>query len=197
MSAEDDVEIRIGDNGHPILDQFSEEGFVDLVFRIVDRASNEREHRLHLAACHDGHTVGFDVHVGSGLRGGFDDDVELIAEHVYRDAVRFMRCGPESDRLMTVLAELYGLPHEARKMVDSFGFTAILLHKDGIDMSAEPTKIKIFGNDGEDSSEDDYFESFFNLHLGAGFVFWNEKDSDYRAPLIAGLSVKAAGDAGT
>ena len=81
-------------------------------------------------------------------------------------------------------------------MVDSFGFTAILLHEDGIDMNSEPAKIKIFGNDGEDSSEDDYFESFFNLHLGDGFVFWNEKDSDYRAPLIAGLSVKAAGDAG-
>jgi len=35
----------------------------------------------------------------------------------------------------------------------------------------------------------EYFESFFNRDLASGFVFWNEKDPDYRTPLIRGLSI--------
>lgn len=38
-------------------------------------------------------------------------------------------------------------------------------------------------------AEDPYFESFFHLRLADRVVFWNEKDPDDRASLIAGLSV--------
>lgn len=52
----------------------------------------------------------------------------------------------------------------------------------------EPVKIKLFGNDRETDSEDDYYESFFNLDLPNGLVFWNEKDQEYREPLVRSLS---------
>ena len=55
-------------------------------------------------------------------------------------------------------------------------------------MTKEPIKIKIFGKDSENDLENDYYESFFNLDLANGFVFWNEKDEEYREPLIRGLS---------
>jgi hypothetical protein len=190
MEDDEQIEIRLAENGDPIFDQSSEEGFVDCTFRIVSDQSDDREHRLHLSASHEGETVGFDVVVMKGIRGAFDDDMDLISDHVYRKGVRFVRSGPESDRLLTVLAGLYGLSGGARRMVDTFTFTAIALHQDDIDMETEPIKIKLFGNDGEDGSEEDYFESFFNLALADGFVFWNEKDSDYRHALIRGLSTE-------
>lgn len=188
MDHEKQLEVALAENGDLILDQFSEEGFIDCTFRIVNQVSSERQHRFHLTACHDGETVGFDVVVVKGIRGAFDREMELISDHVYRNGVRFLRSGPESDRLMTVLAALYALPAKARRMVDSFSFVGIALHHDDVDMESEPIKIKLFGNDGEDMVEDDYFESFFNLDLSSGFVFWNEKDPDYRDPLIRGLS---------
>lgn len=55
-------------------------------------------------------------------------------------------------------------------------------------MKSEPVKIKIFGNDSDNSFENDYYESFFNLDLKNGLVFWNEKDQDYREALIRSLS---------
>jgi hypothetical protein len=193
MESDEPTTIKLAPDGYPILDQFSEAGFVDCAFRIVNLVSSDREHRFHLAASHVGEPVGFDVVVVKGIRGGFDDEMDLIADHVYRGGVRFLRSGPESDRLVTALATLYGLAAQPRTMVDTFSFTGIALHKDDVDMETQPIKIKLFGNDGDDVPEDAYFESFFNLVLVEGFVYWNEKDPDYRAALIGGLSVPSDG----
>jgi len=188
MEVDGQIKITLTRNGDPILDQFSADGFVDCSFRIMDHVSGEDEHRFHLSASHGNQVVGFDVVVMKGIRGGMDNEMKLIPDHVYRGGIHFLRSGPESDRLMTVLATLYGLPTEARRMVDSFSFTGIALHTDDVDMEIAPIKIKLFGNDGKDVPEDDYFESFFNLLMVEGFVFWNEKDPDYRRALICGLS---------
>lgn len=67
-------------------------------------------------------------------------------------------------------------------------FTAIALHQEPLEMEQQLVKIKIFGRDGDPFDEQAYYESFFNLDLKEGFVFWNEKDPDYRKPLIQGLS---------
>lgn len=187
MAGVGDVDVKLASDGTPIFDQFSADGFVDCTFRITSRTSNEQEHRLHLSASHHGTRVGFDVVVIKGIRGAFDKDMQQISGHIYQDGVRFLRSGPESDCLMTELAKLYGLPPRFRKMVDSFDFTALALHQDDIDMESQPIKLKLFGND-EDSPED-YFESFFHLALSDGFVFWNEKDLDYREALLRGLSI--------
>ena len=55
-------------------------------------------------------------------------------------------------------------------------------------MTTEPVKLKLFGRDRPSDQEDDYYESFFNLDLKNMFVFWNEKDQEYRAPLLRALS---------
>ena len=91
---------------------------------------------------------------------------------------------------MTALAALYGVPAPNLRMVDAISFTGIALQQDDVDMESGPIKIKLFGrNSDEEIERDEYFESFFNLGLTSGFVFWNEKDPDYRVPLIRGLSV--------
>lgn len=82
----------------------------------------------------------------------------------------------------------YGQKGSKRQMKLEETFTAIALHQGSIDMEREPVKIKIFGHDGEPIDEDVYNESFFNLDLKGGFVFWNEKDPGYRETLIRGLT---------
>ena len=193
MDNEESVTIAFAENGDPILDQFSEDGFIDCTFRILNLVSNESAHKFHLAAWHEGESVGFDVVVVKGIRGALDNEMNLISNHVYRGGVTFLRSGPESDRLIEALAALYALSGKDRRMVDSFSFTGIALHYDDVDMESEPIKIKLFGNDGEDMGEDEYFESFFNLNLSSRLVFWNEKDPDYRDALIRGLSSVESG----
>lgn len=174
--------------GRPLLTQFSEEGFVDCVFRIENLAETPRTYRFHLGASHEGAELGFDVEVVKNIQGGLDGDMKLLEEHVYRKGVTFYRSGPDSDRLLYRLAALYQLDPVDRTMQQSEPYTAIALHQGPLDMANEPVKLKIFGRDKDTDSEDEYNESFFNLDLSNGFVYWNEKDPDYREPLITALS---------
>lgn len=128
------------------------------------------------------------VAVVKEIKAGFDSDMNLIQNHVYSQGVRFIRSGEESDRLITSLAELYGFSVGKLNMVDGESFTAIALHQGEINMEQQPIKIKLFGRDSDKDSEDEYYESFFNVDLKNRLVFWNEKDQEYRIPLIKGIS---------
>jgi len=182
------MELRVDPQGNPIIEQFSEDGFIDCVLKISNLEETNKNYKFHLAASHEGEVLGMNVEVVKGIKGGFDSETSLIQEHVYKKGVVFRRSGVESDRLIMVLAKLYGFKNKKLKMVQEESFTGIALHQGEINMAAEPIKIKIFGKDSETDLENDYCESFFNIDLANGFVYWNEKDQEYREPLIRGLS---------
>jgi hypothetical protein len=175
-------------SGNPILTQYSEEGFVDCVLRIVDLTETSTQYRFHIQASLDGELVGMNVVVIKNIQGGFDSEMNLKKENVYRHGVTFYRAGSESDRLISALALKYGGEKKALVMVNEESYTAIALHQGELNMEVEPIKLKIFGRDSEPIDEDAYYESFFNLDLKNRLIFWNEKDPDYRKPLIKGLS---------
>jgi hypothetical protein len=177
-------------DGNPILHQLCEEGFVDLTFKIRNLVKEDRHYRFQLVASYDDCKVGMDVLLVKGIQGGFDSNMELVKKHVYREGVYFIRSGLESDRLIAALGELYGAPTTPCKMIDKETFTAIALHQGSLDMENEPVKLKLFGRDFEPFDENAYYESFFNIDLVNGFVYWNEKDPDYRRPLLEALTVK-------
>jgi hypothetical protein len=179
---------RFDESGNPVLEQFSEEGFVDCVLRIADLVESEEFYSFHLSAVSENGVLGMDVAVRKDINAGFDAEMNLAKGRVYRNGVIFIRSGEESDRLIARLASLYGLPDGERRMVAQETFTAIALHQGEIDLRAQAVKIKIFGRDQEPIDEEAYNESFFNLDLTNGFVFWNEKDQEYREPLIRGLT---------
>ncbi len=185
------MQLKVDKLGLPILDQFSDDGFVDCIFQVKNLIREDDQYRFHLASSFNGEIVGFNVCVVKGIKAAFnenDENMELIKEHVYYQGVEFIRSGDESDRLIRVIAQLYELELQSTRMVDSISFTAIALHQGEIDVETDAVKIKLFGNDAETDSEDDYFESFLNLHFSDGLVAWNEKDQDYREPLLRSLS---------
>lgn len=180
--------MKIDRSGNPILTQYSEEGFVDCVLRIIDLTETSTQYRFRMQASLDGELVGMNVVVIKNIQGGFDSEMNLKKENVYRHGVTFYRAGPESDRLISALALKYGGEKKTLRMVNEESFTAIALHQGELNMEVEPIKLKIFGRDSEPLDEDAYYESFFNLDLKNRLIFWNEKDPDYRKPLIKGLS---------
>jgi hypothetical protein len=115
--------------------------------------------------------------------------MDLIKSHVYRRGVQFERSGPESDRLVQLLATFYGAARGPLKMVDTETFTAIVLEQGEIDLMQQRIRVKLFGRDAVEFAEDDYYESFLKIDLEDGFVMWSEKDTDYRKPLLRALGV--------
>ena len=180
--------IKTDQSGMPILDQFSEEGFFDCVFRIVELTEQDGTVTLILRATSNGTSVGFGAMVRRDIRAGLDADSNLVKDHVYRRGVFFFRTGPESDRLMTAFARAYGDETPSKVMIEKEEFTVIALAQGDLDILSEPARMKIFGNDGPADSEDDYYESFFNLDIPGGYAYWNEKDPEYRGPLLRSMT---------
>lgn len=178
----------VNDEGLPILDQFSDEGFVDCIFRVDGLKSDADFYYFNLLASHDGERVGFAVKLVKSIGPGFDADMNLIGDHVYRQGVSFRSLGAISDALIAKLAVLYGMPAPGLRMVGEETFTAIALQQADTELDRNAVRLKLFGRDGEPFEEDDYYESFFHVDLPNGTAAWNEKDSDYRAPLINALS---------
>jgi hypothetical protein len=188
------VDYQLSEEGLPILDQFTEGTVVDCFFEIVERVESAEHFELQLRASHNGSPVGMNVWVRRGIQGVLDADKKPIAEHVYRQGVRFSRTGPESDRLISAVAQLYGLPAAPLRMVPTIAFTAIAVHRAGqVDMEKDPIKLKLFGHDGPEEPAERFFESFLELDLTNGFAYWTEKDGAYRAPLLKGLALPDGG----
>jgi len=181
-------QMKTDNQGNPILTQYSEEGFIDCVFRITDLVETGEIYRFRMTASYEGETVGMEATVVKGIQAGMDAEMALIKEHIYRQGVILSRTGPESDRLIRALFAMYGQKMNGFQMVQSESFTAIALHEGAIDMAKEPIRLKLFGRDRPTDHEDDYYESFFNLDLKNKIVFWNEKDQEYRVPLLRALS---------
>lgn len=176
-------------DGLPVLDQFSEEGFVDLTFQVANLKEEGDYYRFDLTASHSGQIVGMSAIVRKDVNGGFDGNMDLVSDNVYRCGVSFFRSGPESDRLIAAISTLYGFHNPSLKMVAEETFTAIALHQGPLDLRNEPVRLKLFGNDSDAVDENSYYESFFNVDLAGGLAYWNEKDPDYRQPLLEALSI--------
>lgn len=177
--------------GRPYLTQYSDDGFIDCVFRIMNLTETKTSYKFHMTSSFNGEILGLNAEVIKSMEGGLDNDMHLIQEHVYRAGVILFRSGIESDNLLNSLSHLYQLPFKKQhKMREVESFTAIALHQGNLNMREEQVRIKIFGRDDEEQYDldQDYNESFFNLDLKNGFVYWNEKDESYRESLINGLS---------
>lgn len=183
--------MKMDSEGRPYLTQFSEDGFIDCVFRIMNLTETKTSYKFHMTSSFNGEILGLNAEVIKSMEGSLDNDMHLIQEHVYRAGVILSRSGIESDNLLNSLSHLYQLPFKKQyKMREVEPFTAIALHQGNLNMREEQIRIKIFGRDDEEQYDldKDYNESFFNLDIKNGFVYWNEKDESYRESLINGLS---------
>ena len=179
--------MKTGAHGNPILAQFSEDGFVDCVLKVVDLVETKTHYRFRAIASYNDELVALNVAVVKDIQAGLDSEMKLNQEHVYSKGVVFSRSGAESDRLISAIAAMYGEEKTNLKMTTEESYTAIALHQRPFNMADEPVKIKLFGHDAP-YDEAQYYESFFNLDLKSRLIFWNEKGQEYRKPLVRGLS---------
>jgi hypothetical protein len=129
-----------------------------------------------------GRKVSLEIYLGAGWRSGqLDAEVPLTT---YRGSVSYRSVGAESDLLLHVIDEIYGTKQSPQAMNKATEFTAISLGGDPRNLAKEPTKIKLFF---ESNAEDQYAELFTNIDLKARKLYINEKDEEYRAPIVRAL----------
>ena len=177
----------LDENNLPILTQFSEEGFVDCIFKVDELRQDNEFYYFNLLASHNGKTVGVGVKLVKKVKPGFDKDMNLIKDHVYYRGVSFRSLGAISDELITSISNLYGFTNSELSMVEAETYTAIALQDKDTDLEIHSVRFKIFGRDQEPFIEENYYESFLNIDLKNEFVSWNEKDPDYREALVRAL----------
>lgn len=173
----------------PSINQPTEEDFVDLTFKLVAwKEMPDKTVEFEIKGTYKGEAVGLKAVLKSNLVPGIKNGSEIAKGAAVKEGLTFVSSGSESDRLISALAELYGAKKKI-KMVPEFKFTIFPLEEGPIDFAKRSIRLKLFGNDeGTDQElEEKYFESFFNIDKPNGIVQWNEKDSEYRAPLINSL----------
>jgi len=169
-------EIQTDDKGLPILDQFSNEDFVDLCFRIRDMKKTENALSFHMEASWHGEAVGVDVHFPEGIQGNLDGDRPLR-----RSGVVFSRSGAGSDRLVAAIAELYRMEIPVKRMVERESYELIEMDT-GHSAPEHESSMQLLGNAG--GSDQDGYEIFLVTDTQNGLVFWKEKSHESREPLL-------------
>jgi hypothetical protein len=161
----------------------SEEGFHDLVFYIQEhKCLDDGTQIIRASGVHDGQPVGFEVLLGPNWESGsLSKDIPLVT---YRGVVTYRSVGVESDFFLQLLDALYGVRLKPKGMREETKFTGISLEGDPRDLSKGGVKIKLFY---ESEAEDRYAELYTNIDLDSRRLYFNEKDPDYRAPVIRAL----------
>jgi hypothetical protein len=167
----------------PEITSESDQNFHDLVFQLDAQTKNGNgERQLRCYGLYRGKRVGFDValrpswkaiSLGSNLPKSYQGSVELRS------------LGPESDALVRAVDNVYGTRVSPKSMNASTLFAVISLEGSPEDLSLGPVKLKLFF---ESDDEERYAELFLNIDQAAGRVHLDEKDPDYRRPVVLALS---------
>ncbi len=168
----------------PEITSESEEGFHDLVFAIAsDSGPSKSGQTLRASGIHQGSTVGFQVLLGPSWKEGKIAEVNLVT---YQGTVVLASFGGESHAFARVLDKLYGTKLAPAGMNALTTFTALSLEGNPADLKAGPVKLKLFF---ETEDEDRYAEAFLNIEAEKSRIYFNEKDVEYRTPLVRALGV--------
>jgi hypothetical protein len=173
--------MEIGLSGLPVLDQFSEEGYVDCVFFIGQTGVRGDRLLFELRAECDGEIVGVDVDMVAAPGPGFDAEMQVFRHHVYEDGFTMHPVGAASDRLVAALARRFRHGATPPRMV-AVSFTAVVMQQQVVSPELGSLRLRLSRGRGADN-----YEGVFILDLPHGRAFWKEKDTDHRGALLRAL----------
>lgn len=137
---------------------------------------------IRASGVHKDKPVAFEVVLSSTWEpGSFSTDLELV---VYLGTVTYRSVGSDSDSFVQVLDGLYDVKLRPTTMRKETLFSGLTLEGDPRDLSKGEVKIKLFY---ESNDEDKYAEFYTNIDLASRKLYFNEKDPDYRSPVVRAL----------
>jgi uncharacterized membrane protein YhaH (DUF805 family) len=161
------------------------EGFTDLFLSIVKVSKKGDSHFYEARGLYHGEEVGLRFAIRSSMPAGVVDG-QPSQDGFVREAVRMRSTGPESDRFVRALGELYGFPTDQPFTRNVVKTTAFSLNEAPVDMETPGHyKFKLFFEEG---NEELYSELFLNFNTAENIIEFREKDTEYRKPLIRTLT---------
>lgn len=178
----DDVRVAIR-NLEPVA-VVKDQGFVDLVIGITEIRANDRgDFRFTAAGTHAGQEIGFSVVVLGGMRPGFVGE-ELDRTAIYPSGIVFESDGAKSDRWLRLIAELWGVPQDAKRtMAQRAPAVSVATDGDPRKLQSEKLRFKLFFGPTAQAAE-----CFLHLDYENGSIAVAEKAFDHRAGLVAQLA---------
>jgi len=170
-------------NDYPPVLVGEEDGFVDLTFQIT--SSNPKKgggHEFVVKGTLNGSKVGFSIEL---LPDWNPQDVEGIEEAFYWGEAYFKSTGRDSKAFLKSLAKLYEATLPDFEVPESVYAQVVGLACNPSEVNGTPCKMKFFFN--PDGDEELYSEVYVNIDLKEKALEFNEKDNEYRAPLLRSL----------
>lgn len=153
------------------------DGFIDLPFTIVKQTSNNGFLTNTVQAVSKGDTVELLISLKEGVPSGF---VDGVPKNMFLDeGIIFESTGFKSDKLLNVLASKYGMSENNMLIKDKQVFNCANLNQVPLDYKNGTCRFKIFLQDETQDAE-----LFVNFDFKNSTISLNEKDIDYRTPLI-------------
>jgi hypothetical protein len=163
-----------------------EEGWIDIFLNIVESIDSKESVLLTCKGLYKGAVVGLQIDIRKGMDAGLLPTDEINQSAFYRDGIRIISIGLESDYLIKAISELYQFPTDKpflKQIDDAMTFS---LNSIGVDLTKKQTyNFKMFFHE---DSEDLNCEIYCNIDLENNIVELHEKDVEYRENLIKTFS---------
>ncbi|SNR13862.1 hypothetical protein [Tenacibaculum jejuense] len=155
----------------------STEGFVDVPLSIVNREELDSYFEYTARAILNKEKVGVTIRLKKDIPPGF---VNGEPKNMFlKEGIQFISRGKESDVLLQFLSDKYDLKNTDLVLKDTQTFTCANLNQDSPNYVNNKSRFKIFLE-----GEQDYAELFVNFDFEKNRIYLNEKDHEYREPLI-------------
>jgi hypothetical protein len=157
--------------------------FRDLKFQIVQKEKlSDGSYRLVAEYPYQGKPAGLEILIGAKWEP--NPAKEKKAPQAYQGRVTLRSLGPESDRLGEMLNDFYLTKLRPKPMAKEINFNVLTEEGDPLALEKLPMKMDLFY---EGKNEDRYAEFYINIDWPQDILYFLEKDTDYRKPLLLAL----------
>ncbi len=164
-------------------------GFEDVILAIQEYEDRPSEVAITASATHQARRVSVRIVLIKGMTPGLRGTT-IDRKAFFVGGVRLESVGAESDAFVSELAAIYGITTPT-KMRQSVLFTAFPLQGDPTELLTQHLNFKVFHD--EDDSLGEYSEAYVHVDIPHRYIRLDEKDPEYRAPLLKALSQEPAG----
>lgn len=159
-----------------------EEGWVDVFLKITKDTKTDSSHIYIVKGLYKGKTVGLQIEVSSKIGAGFIDGVPDANSGFITKAVQLKSIGQESDELIRAMATLYNQPTDKGFTKQIISATAFSLNEKPVNLDENDYyNLKLFFAEDDENL---YSEMFLNINTAKGEIEFNEKDEEYREPIL-------------
>ncbi|WP_114792494.1 hypothetical protein U0035_01920 [Niabella yanshanensis] len=162
------------------------DGWNDVFLKIVKDQKTDSSHIYTVKGLYKEQVVGLQIEVNSSIGAGIVDGKPNVNSGTARQSVHIRSMGAESDAFVKALAEIYGRHTVNAFRLQPLSVTAFSLNETPVNLDKSGYyKLKLFL---EEYDEDLYSEVFLNINTEKKEIEINEKDWEYRRPIIEFLS---------